>query len=35
MKKALERGAGILKPISSLPTPNVKGSLWKEANEIV
>lgn len=35
MKKALERGAGILLPISSLPSPYGIGSLGKEAYEFV
>ena len=35
MKKALDRGAGILLPISSLPSPYGIGSLGKEAYEFV
>ena len=35
MKKALERGAGILLPISSLPSPYGIGSMGKEAYEFV
>lgn len=35
MKKALEHGAGILLPISSLPSPYGIGSLGKEAYEFV
>ena len=35
MNKALERGAGILLPISSLPSPYGIGTMGKDAYEFV